>query len=351
MTRRILLAFTAIGMLATPALADTISPTTFEATLAIGESVTITKTVTVTKEKPTTALVDVKFISDTTGSMGGTISDVKSKASGILTDLSGYGSLEFGVSEYRDRFDAYTTKVNTALTADHTVVQAAINTWSAGGGGDTPEANLIALKEQAEAGDWRAGSNRFIIQFGDAPGHEGGAYPTLADATTALTDNNVKLLVLGTAAMNAACPSEGNDCTLNAATLLANATGGSFNLLGGGADIADIIAAAISEAFDTYSDVTLGVLGGGPGVDVTINPVSYAGSWDREEDREFTFEVTFTGREAGVHEFGIGAFVDRGLVATELDKITVAAIPLPATLPLLLGALGFGGLVLRRRRS
>lgn len=347
MTRRILMAFTAIGMLATPAFADSISPDFFETTLEIGESVTITKTVTVTKERPTTALVDVKFISDTTGSMGGIINNVRAKASDILTDLSGYGSLEFGVSEYRDRTDSYTTKVNTPMTADHAAVQAGINTWSASGGGDMPEANLIALKEQAEAGDWRAGSNRFIIQFGDAPGHEGGPYPTLAEAEAALTDNNVKLLVLGTAGMNSSC----SDCTPNAATILANATGGSFNLLSGSADIADIIADAISEAFATYSDVALGVIGGGPGVDVTIAPVSYAGSWDREEDREFTFDVTFTGREAGLHEFGIGAYVDGGLVATERDRIMVAAIPLPATLPLMLGALGLGGLILRRRRS
>lgn len=349
MTRKLLLAFTAIGMLSTPALADSISPETFDATLAIGESVTITKTVTVTKENPTSALVDVKFVADTTGSMGGIINSVRTNASSILTNLSSYGSVEFGVSEYKDRTDSFTTRTNTAMTDDHAAVQAGINQWGASGGGDGPEANLIALKEQAEAGDWRSGSTRFIIQFGDAPGHEGGAYPTLAETQAALTDNNVKLLVLGTSGMNAGC----GDCTPNAATLLANATGGSFNLLNSGYDVAAIIAAAIDEAFSTYSKVALGVIGGSTGVDVAITPISYEGSWDREEDRTFTFDVTFTGVEAGLHEFGIGAYVDGGLVATELDRITVVAaeVPLPATLPLMLGALGLGGLLLRRRRS
>lgn len=337
------------------AMADSISPSTYSTTLGIGESVTITKTVVISKGAPTSALVDVKFIADTTGSMGGINSTVKSNATAIMSGLSGFGDAQFGASEYKDRFDLYTTKVNQALTSDTSAVQAGINAWGASGGGDTPEANLIALKQQAEATDWREGSNRFIVQFGDAPGHEGGNYPTLANTITALNDNNVKVIVVGTSAMNNTCAYEGNNCTGNAATTIATSTGGSFNLIGSGADIDQLIKDAIGDSFATYSNVSLGLVGSSGGVGVSFNPVSYTGSWDRSEDRVFTFDVTFTGIAAGTFDFGVGAFVDGGRVALETDSITVAAapvssVPLPGALPMLLGALGVSGSFLRRRR-
>lgn len=352
MTRRIIKALAAVGMglLVSSAFADSISPDTFSATLGVGESVTLRKTVTISAGKPDTALVDVKFIADTTGSMGGIINTARTNASTIMSNLSGFGDAQFGVSEYKDRTDSYTTKVNQTLTSNTTLVQTGINQWGASGGGDTPEANLIALKQQAEASDWRTGSNRFIVQFGDAPGHEGGAYPSLTDTITALQKNNVKVIVVGTSSMNSSC----SNCTVNAATTIATSTGGSFNTFGS-ADIAKLIEDAIGAAFSTYSSVTLGVIGGAiPGVDVAIAPVSYTGTWDRSVDRTFTFDVTFTGMLAGLHEFDIGAFVDGGLVAKESDRITVgsvSAVPLPGALPMLLGAFGIGGSMLRRRRQ
>ena len=142
------------------AMADSISPETYSATLGIGESVTITKTVVISKGSPTSALLDVKFIADTTGSMGGIISTVRNNATTIMNSLSGFGSAEFGVSEYGDRSDypsyGYSvngTKVNTPLTSTVATAQAGINTWKANYGGDTPQANPTAPQGQAEAPD------------------------------------------------------------------------------------------------------------------------------------------------------------------------------------------------------
>ena len=143
-------------------MADSISPETYSTALGIGESVTITKTVVISKGSPTTALVDVKFIADTTGSMAYINNSVKTNATAIMNGLSGFGDAQFGASEYKDRTDSYTTKVNQALTSDTAAVKTGINTWGASGGGDLPEANLIALKEQAQATDWREGSNRLL---------------------------------------------------------------------------------------------------------------------------------------------------------------------------------------------
>lgn len=333
------------------AMADSISPETFSATLGVGESITITKTVVISKEAPTSALVDVKFVADTTGSMGSIINQAKANATSIMGNVAGYGDAQFGASEYKDRGDTYVTKVNQALTSDTAAVQTGINAWFASGGGDGPEANLIALKEQAEASDWRAGSHRFIVQFGDAPGHEGGLYyPTLNETIGALKDNNVKVLVVGTNAMNAYC----SDCTPDAAMTIATETGGSFNLFGS-ADIATLIQNAIGDAFDTYTNVALGLVGAAPGgVEVSFDPVSYSGSWDRSEDRTFTFNMTLTGLMAGTYDFGVGAFVDGGQVALEKDYITVVGsvseVPLPGALPMLLGAFGLRSAALRRRR-
>ena len=64
--------FLAAGTLAlgsSVALADGISPTSFAADLGVGDSVTITKTVTVAQGGPSAAVVDIMFVFDTTGSM------------------------------------------------------------------------------------------------------------------------------------------------------------------------------------------------------------------------------------------------------------------------------------------
>ena len=252
--------------------------------------------------------------------------------------------------------------MNTPLTDNAATAQAALDGWSAGGGGDFPEANLIALSEQAEATDWRADSTRFAIQFGDAPGHAGGTYPTEAETIDALNDANVTLLVLGTNSMLQAAGGASPD----AARTIAEATGGSFNLLGSGVDLADTIDDAITAAFAEYEEVALGLIGSAPGVDILIEPISFTGDFDRSVDREFNFDVTFTGLTEGLYEFEIGALVDGGLIATESDRIIVGSgdggggpirgddgfiIPLPPTLPLMLGALLVGGIVARRRAA
>ena len=55
------------------ALADTVVPSSYATSLKPGKSVTITKTVTISAGTPTSAKVDVFFLADTTGSMGGTL--------------------------------------------------------------------------------------------------------------------------------------------------------------------------------------------------------------------------------------------------------------------------------------
>ena len=70
------------------AWADSISPTSFSATLGVGDSATVRKTVVVSSSGPTAAVVDIMFVFDTTGSMGGAIANAKASATTVLTSLA-----------------------------------------------------------------------------------------------------------------------------------------------------------------------------------------------------------------------------------------------------------------------
>ena len=151
-------------------MADSISPETFSTTLNVGESTTIKKLVTVTEGTPTSAKVDVFFLTDSTGSMGGLINAVKTSASDILNNTSGLGDVAFGVGEYKDIFDTFTYRMNQDITTDTAAAQAGINQWFAAGGDDIPEANLHALEQVATTASWRDDSTRILVWFGDEPG-------------------------------------------------------------------------------------------------------------------------------------------------------------------------------------
>jgi len=241
------------------AMADFISPASYETTLGIGESTTIHKTVTI-DENITSAKVDVFFLSDTTGSMGGLISSVKSSASTILSNTSTLGDVAFGVGEYRDIYDSFTYRTNQNITSDTAAVQAGINMWAAGGGGDWPEANLYALEQVATTASWRPDSTRILVWFGDAPGHDPRAGSSEASATAALLAENIVVEALDA----------GNLDYYGQATNIASATGGDYFASISTGDIVNVISDAIASVFSTYSEVSLEAVGNTPGVDVTI---------------------------------------------------------------------------------
>lgn len=356
--------------LASVAMADSITPSSFSATLGVGESVTVRKTVTITSEPPTSAKVDVFFLTDSTGSMGGLINQVKTKASDILTNTASLGDVAFGAAEYRDRFDTFgggvqTFRINQNLTTNAALAQAGINQWAAGGGNDFPEANVYGLQQTALNGAWRADSTRILVWFGDAPGHDpaGPAGPpvvnvTEAQAIAALTGANVVVQAvnlaspIATAGLNAAASAstEGGASPAGQANRVTAATGGSVFPLSG--DIEDVIADAIESVFATYSSVALG-FDTVAGVGMSAVPVSYTGSFTRDVDRTFEFDVTFTGLVPGDYSFVTRALVNGGSVATESDRIRVTngvGVPEPGILLLLSsGLLALAGLRRRMR--
>jgi hypothetical protein len=356
-----------LAMMASAAMADSIDPATFEATLGVGESVTINKTVTIDSGGPTSARVDVFFLADTTGSMFGQIGAAQTNAETILSSLASLGDVHFGVGEYKDTFDVFTYRTNTALTGDTTAVTNGINQWGASGGGDTPEANMIALQRVAQETAWRDGSTRVIVMFGDAVGHVGRT-DTRTDASgnflvssetnaiAALNAAGVTVQIGNTGGtLNTGMNAAGGGAAAGQANRIAAATGGQvFTLAASGAGIADLIKDAVDAVFATYTTVSLNPVGVPAGVGVEVS-APIVGDFDREETRTFDFTVTFTGLAPGVHDFTIDALVDGGVVATEKDRITVpgtpGVIPLPAAGWLLLGGLGALGALSRRRKA
>jgi len=355
---RLLSTIAAIALLAPQVvLADSIDPVSYEAGLEIGESVTIRKTVVI--DETTSAVLDVVFLIDTSGSMGSQIAAAKEAASDILAGLGGFGDLASASGYYSEPGNDGTYR---ALSTDIPTQQQNINDitlFLGGGGGDFPEEGIAATFDAATNTAWRTGSNRFVIAFGDATFKESDGVTT-AMALAALDDNNVTFIGLDFGNMTRTAFG-GID-----PTILADATDGAIFPTETDPDaIVAAILASIEASFASYSTVSVSDLGGGlPGVGVSVACVSAdtgscagdtaSGTYDRETARTFEFDVTFTGLAPGTHSFDTHALVDGGIVASEADRIGigegVVTVPEPGTLTLFgAGLLGIG--LMRRRRN
>lgn len=361
----VVLAFSASAV-AFPALSDTISPETFSADLDLNASVTIEKTVVVEATGPTDAVIDVHFLIDTSGSMGRQVDTAKDAASSLFSSLEAdFGNVAASVGVFSELATLSDPRPNAnaviggGLTTDNATFTANVNSVALGvpdGGGDFPESGFTGI---ALAGDdlaWRAGSNRFMFVFTDAS-----AKGDLAGAQTTLAANDITLVAL---AYNFGYNSVNNGSSFG----LGYGSELGATVFNSSTSVDDIIAdvtAGITAGFAKYGSVTVGDLGDGlpMGIEVSalctgadIGSCSGAeaiGSYDRETDRTFTFDVTFKRVAGGDAEFYTNALVDGKIVAREFDsfKDDTSVIPLPAGLPLLITAFGALAFAYRRRTA
>lgn len=330
----------ALLTVAVPVRADSISPTSFSATLGVGGSVTVRKTVTVDAGSASTQ-ADILFLTDSTGSMGGAIGAVQTAANAILAGTAALGDIQWGVADYKDSGDIYTYNLAQAITPVQAAVTGAIGLWTASGGGDFAEDNLHALTvASGPTTGWRAGSQKVVVIFRDAPAHDpGSAGETLASTKAALIAAGVKVISFDVGSLNSSGQFDG------AGSITADVPGSSYNV-GLGGDPAATVIAAISAAFATYSSVCLDTSETPAGVTAS-STACHVGMFDRSVERTFDFDLTFTGDAPGVYSFNTYGTVDGGRVATEADRIEV---PEPFTLAMFgLGLAGIG--FMRRRRA
>jgi len=192
-----------------------------------GGSLTIKKTLTTPVIPPTP---DIVFLSDTTGSMGGAIGNVKANVQAIMDQVrTSQPNAQFGVAEYKDFAADCTTAFNlnqtvTGITAD---VVAGVGQWSAGCGVDTPEADFYGLHKLVADAGWRPGSSKIIVWIGDAPGHDptgpAGDQVTEASLTAELKAAGIRVIAVNVGGLDTAA---GGDSTSGQATRITSATGG-----------------------------------------------------------------------------------------------------------------------------
>lgn len=370
--RRLALALSvSLGFIALPsaARAASISPDSFEATIGVGETTFVDKTVTL--DPSGVSKIDLLFLADNTGSMGGVINSVKAEATSILSEFeSAFSDIDFGVARYlRDPSESPSVgggvnayELLTPISSDNTTVIAGINSWFAGGGFDFPEANLYALQQAATEGaatpsgvnggaktGWREGAKKVIAIFGDAPGHE--ETITLAETIAALNSKDVTVALLNSRGSGSGLDDGDGFGSTDQASAIADATGGVLVNNFRTADVKAELLGAIGEVTSTISLAeTFSVDGDYSGVDVAFSCTDAAGCDEVGGGESRDFRVTFTGTAPGKFDFETSF---TGVLASERDIITVTGVaseevPTPALLP---GLIGMGVAAFRKRKG
>ncbi|MBK1647208.1 vWA domain-containing protein [Rhabdochromatium marinum] len=131
--------------------------------------------VTARPNRQTQPLIEAVFVLDTTGSMGGLIQAAKDKIWSIAATLAAAEptpEIRIGLLAYRDRGDAYVTRV-VNLSSDLDAIHAELMQFQARGGGDGPESVNQALHEALHRIQWSQNSEAYQVIFlvGDAPAH------------------------------------------------------------------------------------------------------------------------------------------------------------------------------------
>jgi hypothetical protein len=123
--------------------------------------------------------LDVMFTIDTTGSMGDELSYLQAELQDVMQrsqqEAGGNLDLRVSVNAYRDKSDNYVVRANPFRT-DVSQAVADLESESASGGGDYPEAVHDALTDAIDQHEWRDSAKaRLLFLVLDAPPHDDAA--------------------------------------------------------------------------------------------------------------------------------------------------------------------------------
>jgi hypothetical protein len=153
--------------------------------------------------------VDLMFAIDTTGSMSPYIAAAVKSAKGVADRLHALSSkARVGLVEYRDYGDSYVARTVAPLSNDFTAFNNGLNSLSAGGGGDTPEAVYTGVVTALDV-PWNRSAARALIVLGDALAHD-------PEEQTGLTAAKVADIATGKVPMITLPPTVGGTAGLRA---------------------------------------------------------------------------------------------------------------------------------------
>ncbi len=154
-----------------------------------------------TADESHSSALEMVFVLDTTGSMGGLLEGAKQRIWGIVNEVMqspSHPSVRIGLVAYRDHGDEYVTKI-LPLTNDLDKVYTTLMDYQAEGGGDGPEDVRRALADGVYRAGWSESSSsvaRIIFLVGDAPPHND--YPNEPDTTATSAGAVQKGMVVNT---------------------------------------------------------------------------------------------------------------------------------------------------------
>lgn len=315
------------------------------------EKITVTIPPRAIREK-----VDVYFLADNTGSMGGAIDNVKAGAASILSTLGGTGlDIQYGVGNYEDFTDGpgHAFEHQQSITSSSAAVLTAINAWAPFAGGDDPEAQLYALQQIPAVAGWRPDALKFIVWFGDNPGHEpicpavwgGGFNITRATVTTTLhavtapnQPNGIAVLAIsvdsgGSAGLDGPATGGYAGCLSNGlsgqATSITTASGGSLSIGVNPANTAQAILDALISVVQIHNVKLVPVGAIAPFVS-SITPAGGYGPLDPTQSHVLVFEVVF---ERGYERCALRDQIYEGEIQVVMDGAVVARKPTKITIP------------------
>ena len=146
--------------------------------------------------EPKRKTLEMVFVLDTTGSMGGLIEGAKQKIWSIVNDVmqqKDRPAVKIGLVAYRDNGDEYVTQI-TPLTDDLDKIYTTLMDFKASGGGDFPENVRKALAEGLTKTGWsksNANTAQIIFLVGDAPPQNYIQEPDVLETTARAVRSNM----------------------------------------------------------------------------------------------------------------------------------------------------------------